>query len=248
MTTSIMMCTYNRLEFTKRMLTSFWETTKGPYRLIIVDNGSTDGTKEWLEEMAKNNSAEIHLHFNKENKGIAIGRNQGLLLANRFGPDDEFLATVDNDVELPDNWLQQCTDIISDNHRIAIGANFEAEDYPIVTRGDKTFQLKKLGNLGTASSVFHRELHKKIGYFTTDYGIYGEEDADFYFRARLVGWEMGYLKDKGQHFDEVVVANEGYREFKTQAHKNNLVKFQNNCYAYTYRIKPVFIPYHGPSM
>lgn len=242
------MCTYNRLEFTKRTLSSFWGTTTGPYRLIIVDNGSTDGTKEWLEEMVEGNSAVIHLHFNKENKGIAMGRNQGLLLANKHGPDDEFLATIDNDVELPHDWLRKCTDIISANHKLALGVSFEGEDFPLVTRGEKTFQLKKAGNLGTACSIFHRDLHKQIGYFTTEYGLYGEEDADFYFRARLVGWELGYLQEKGKHFDETVVATENYREFKTESHKKNLVGFQRNCFAYTYRIKPFYIPYHGPSM
>jgi len=250
MTTSIMLVTYNRLEFTKRMFDNFFKTTDGQYRLLIVDNGSTDGTKEWLEKLPEQLSVDCKIHFNPVNKGIAMGRNQGLLMANKYGAEDEFLATIDNDVEFPDKWLSQCTDIIKDKdgNRITIGVSFENDDYELVTRKDKTFQLKKAGNLGTACSVFHRDLHKKIGYFTTDYGIYGEEDADFFFRARLVGWEVGYLKDKGHHFDETVVATEGYREFKTAAHKNNLVKFQNNCYAYTYRIKPVFIPYHGPSM
>jgi glycosyltransferase involved in cell wall biosynthesis len=230
------------------MLDSFFKTTDGPYRLLIVDNGSTDGTKEFLEKLPEQLSVDCKVHFNPTNKGIAMGRNQGLLMANKYGPEDEFLATVDNDVELPDKWLSQCTSIISENARLSVGVSFESEDYQLVTRGSNTFQIKRLGNLGTACSVFPRELHKKIGFFTTDYGIYGEEDADFYFRARLVGFELGYLKDKGHHFDETVVATEGYREFKDAAHKNNLVKFQNNCYAYTYRIKPVFIPYHGPSM
>jgi hypothetical protein len=158
------------------------------------------------------------------------------------------LATIDNDVVLPDNWLTQCTDIIADNTKLALGVSFENEDFQLVTRNKKTFQIKRQGNLGTACSVFHRELHKQIGFFTTDYGLYGEEDADFYFRARLVGWEMGYLQEKGHHFDETVVATENYREFKTESHKKNLVDFQRNCFAYTYRLKPFYIPYHGPSM
>ncbi len=242
-----MMVTYNRLDFTKRMLDSFWKTTKGPFRLIVVDNGSTDGTVKFLEELA-HEKQNIVVHFNAMNKGIAVGRNQGLLLADKYGPADEFLCTIDNDVELPDNWLQQCVDVITDNPKIAIGVSFESEDYPLVTRHNRTFQIKGKGNLGTACSVFSRELHKQIGFFTTDYGLYGEEDADFYFRARMVGWEMGYLKDKGVHFDEVIEAAEGYRDFKTASHKNNLVNFQRNCFAYMYRIKSNFIPYSGPSM
>lgn len=229
------------------MLDSFWGTL-GPYRLIIVDNGSTDGTKEFLEKLPEDNAAVIHLHFNSENKGIAMGRNQGLLLADKFGADDEYLATIDNDIELYPNWLTDCTDVIQANPRMAIGLNFEGTEYPLVMKNNKTLQIKSAGNLGTACSVFHRELHKKIGFFNTEYGLYGEEDADFYFRARMMGWECGYLPNKGIHFGEGALDEGKYRDFKTQQHKDNLAKFQRNCYAYMNRMKPVFMPYHGPSM
>jgi GT2 family glycosyltransferase len=247
MTTSIMMVTYNRLELTQRMLDSFFKNTTGPHRLIIVDNGSTDGTKEWLEKLAEN-EIPLHLHFNSKNEGIAVGRNQGLLLANKFGPDDEYLVTMDNDIEVTSGWLSECTDIIKDNHKMAIGINFEGTSYPLVTRKGKTFQLKPIGNLGTACSAFHRDLHKQIGFFTTEYGLYGEEDADFYFRARIAGWEMGYLKNNGVHFGEGSLDVGEYREFKTESHKNNLAKFQKNCYAYMGRTKPNFIEYSDSSI
>lgn len=242
------MVTYNRLDLTKRMLESLFENTDTDYRLIVVDNGSTDGTPDWLGDLADEIKIPYHFHLNSENQGIAVGRNQGFLLANRHGPDDEYLATIDNDIELPKNWLSQCLDLIKDNSRLAIGINFEGNDYPIVTRNGKSFQKKSDGNLGTACSVFHRSLHSKIGFFTTEYGLYGEEDADFYFRARMIGWEIGYLPGKGVHFGEGELDTGEYREFKTKQHRDNLKKFQQNCYAYMNRIKPVFIPYQGPLM
>ena len=49
MTTSIMFVTYNRVNFTQRMLESFFKNTTSPYHLIIVDNGSTDETVPYLE-------------------------------------------------------------------------------------------------------------------------------------------------------------------------------------------------------
>lgn len=248
MTTSLMMCTYNRLDLTKRMLQNLFENTdSGLYRLLIVDNGSADGTPDFLKKLAEEKSNVI-VHYNKENKGIAVGRNQGLLLADKHAPDDEYMCTIDNDIEVHSGWLNQCLEIIQDNPRIAIGINFEGTSYPLVTRNNKTFQLKPIGNLGTACSVFHRSLHKAIGFFTTDYGLYGEEDADFYFRARIAGWECGYLPNKGLHFGEGELDQGEYREFKTACHKNNLIKFQHNCYAYMGRVKPIFLPYHGPSM
>lgn len=230
------------------MLESLFENTDSEYRLIIIDNGSTDGTKDWLEDLKDEIKIPYHLHLNSENMGIAIGRNQGLLLSNRFGADDEHLCTIDNDIELPKNWLSKCLDLVTDTPRLAIGINFEGVDYPVVIRHGKTFHKKMEGNLGTACSLFHRELHKKIGFFTTEYGLYGEEDADFYFRARMAGWEIGYLPGKGTHFGEGELDVGEYREFKTKQHRDNLKKFQQNCYAYMNRIKPIFIPYQGPLM
>jgi len=42
--------TYNRLELTKRAIESYLETVTVPYEYVVSDNGSTDGTQEWLEE------------------------------------------------------------------------------------------------------------------------------------------------------------------------------------------------------
>lgn len=243
-----MMVTYNRLELTKRMLDSFAKNTAGHYNLIIVDNGSTDGTQEWLTDWAKENTMVIHLFFNKENKGIAVGRNQGLLLADKLCPDAKYLCTIDNDIELPKNWLYDCTSIIDANPKMAIGLNFEATTYPLRTMSGYTFQVKPVGNLGTACSMFHRDLHKAIGFFITEYGLYGEEDADFYFRARIAGWQCGYLKDNGVHFGEGNLDVGEYREFKTQSHKKNLAPFQRNCHAYIGKKKPIFIPFDDPDV
>jgi GT2 family glycosyltransferase len=242
-----MFCSYNRLNFTKRMLDSFLKNTTSPYHLIIVDNGSTDGTPEYLSTLHLHNMSDneycqgVELKFNEKNKGIAVGRNQGLSIAKKFG--DEYLSTLDNDIELPTHWLEDCIDIIQSNPKFAVGINFEGTQYPLHTINDKTFQIKPAGNLGTACTVFPHSLHTSIGYFNTEYGLYGEEDADFFFRARMVGFQMGYLKEKGLHFGEGPEDTGPYREFKTKQHADNLAKFQANCYAYMARRKPYFIPY-----
>lgn len=241
--TSIMMCTYNRLGLTKRMLRSLFGSILGSYRLIIVDNGSTDGTVEWIRnELIPGCASVIYLHCNEKNLGIAIGRNQGLAIAD--GYESEYLATVDNDVEFHKGWLEECLQIIHGHkNKISIGLNMEGTNYPLLTRNGITFQHKPIGNLGTACAVFHKDLHKQIGFFNTEYGLYGEEDADFFFRAKIAGYEMGYLKTNGTHFGEGALDTGEYREFKTRCHKNNLAKFQANCRAYINRQKPYYIPF-----
>jgi GT2 family glycosyltransferase len=246
-TASLMITTYNRLALTKRMLESLFITTTSPYHLIIVDNGSTDGTVDWLHTLNDNaqkrpsNCISYDFYYNKENRGIAVGRNQGLKIANKYN--DSWLSTLDNDVEMPLNWLNDCIGILKANPKYAVGVNMENVSYPLITQQGKTFQFKVRGNLGTACTVFSRELHNKLGYFVDTGSFYSHEDADFFFRARTLGYNMAYLQENGVHFGEGDLDVGEYREFKTQQSKDNLANFQKNCYDYMSKVKPIYIPF-----
>lgn len=243
MTTSIMMVTYNRLKLTQRMMESFLKTTDSDYRLIVIDNGSTDGTVDWLKQLnpAGGHCQGYHTYFNDKNMGISIGRNQGLLIADKYN--DPWLCTVDNDIEFHKGWLTDCLDVVRANHKFAIGLNFEGTQYPLQSVNGKLVQWKREGNLGTACSLFNRKLHEAIGFFITEFGLYGEEDADFFFRARQAGWNLGYLPIKGTHFGEGELDTGEYREFKTTQHKKNLALFQKNCWDYVGKRRSIFIPF-----
>lgn len=238
-----MMVTFNRFELTKRMYESFLKNIDTDYRLIVVDNGSTDGTVEWLQQLnpGGNFCQGYHTHFYEKNMGIAIGRNQGLLIADKY--QDPWLCTVDNDIEFYPGWLSSCLDVVKTNHKFAVGLNFENVNYPLRSMNGKMVQWKTEGNLGTACSVFHRKLHDAIGFFLMEFGLYGEEDADFFFRARQAGWNLGYLPTKGIHFGEGELDTGEYREFKTAQHKKNLAHFQKNCWDYMAKRKSIYIPF-----
>jgi len=240
MITNIMMVTYNRLNLTIQCIESLFKNTKSPYRLIVVDNGSTDGTKEYLESLQTNEYCSlIEKQYNENNLGIAVGRNQCLKLSNKFEYD--FLSTIDNDVLFPDNWLDDCLKFLMKNNNFAIGINFENVNYPIHKLNGIEVQLKPAGNLGTACTVFDRKLHKIIGYFNTEFGLYGEEDADFFFRARQVGYKMAYMKNNGVHLGEGSNDIGEYRDFKTKCHKDNYNNFIKTCKDYVSGRKELFI-------
>lgn len=251
MTATIMMVTYNRLELTKMALGHVLENTKYPFNLCIVDNGSTDGTVDWLEvdflsrvAFGVGSLENVYIKKNKTNRGIAIGRNQGLAMANEYTQDD-WLATIDNDVWMPEGWLGEAISIMKANRQYgSIGVNMENRTYPMVTLNDCEFQTKPQGNLGTACMVFNRSLHKMLGYFNhLDYGKYGEEDADWGMRTRVVGLRLGYIKELGKHIGEGELDVGEYREFKTASHTKNLPKFNENCRAYANRQKALYIDF-----
>jgi GT2 family glycosyltransferase len=253
MTATIMMVTYNRLDLTKEALESIFKNTKHPFNLVIVDNGSKDGTVEYLDKTLyqKTEEHEAFLDYsiiaNRENLGIAIGRNLALYEAvHKY--DTEWLATIDNDVDVPAGWLTDAIEIMKSNRQYAsIGVNMEGRPYRIVNLNGKAFQDKPQGNLGTAAMVFNRSLQKMLGFFNyQDYGLYGEEDADWGMRTRVLGFKLGYVQSMGKHLGEGERDQGEYREFKTESHRRNLAKFNQNVREYMARRKPIFISFEPP--
>lgn len=246
---TLMMVTYNRLDLTQETLDNIIRNTSHPFNLVIVDNGSSDGTFDWIKDNFskredRGSMQDFTFQANKRNQGIAIGRNQALFLATR---DEEvkWLSTIDNDVWLPKGWLAESIEILKSVPSYgSIGVNFEPVRYPIVTINGKTFQNKPQGNLGTACTVFNKKLHKMLGYYNhSDYGKYGEEDADWGMRTRVLGFKLGYVKEMGRHLGEGERDVGEYRDFKTESHKNNLAKFNKNCRDYATKKKSLYIPF-----
>ncbi len=98
---AIIILSYNLLDYTKVCIESIRRTTPESAReIIVVDNGSIDGSVEWLREQS-----DIFLVENKENRGFPGGCNQGIQAST--GDSDIFL--LNNDTMLPENalfWLR----------------------------------------------------------------------------------------------------------------------------------------------
>jgi GT2 family glycosyltransferase len=243
---SIMMITYNRLPLTKQTLDSLFITTDYSFNLIIVDNASTDGTVDFLKDIKDKYKSkycqDISVQFNNENRGIAIGRNQSMKIADdKYN--DPYLSTIDNDVILEQNWASQCINFLKKNPKFAIGTNFENQQYPLKDFSGIKVQFKKAGNLGTAHTVFCRELHRVLGFFCTEYPKFGCEDSDYFMRARIVGYNMVYLLTPGINLGCGQNDVGEYREFKTEWHTKNVAQFNKNCADYYTRRKSCYIPF-----
>lgn len=100
-TVTIAIGTYNRLKYTVRTVTSILTNTKIPYNMIIVDDNSDDGTKEYLEKLKSYSHIDI---INKEsNTWICHVFNLKRYYACQ--KNTEFIMLLDNDVEVQPGWL-----------------------------------------------------------------------------------------------------------------------------------------------
>jgi len=246
--TTIMMVTYNRLNLTKKTFETTLNNAGEKFNLIIVDNNSEDDTVKWLEENIENFSLIENYKIIKlnKNKGISYGRNMCLKVYDD-NYDTKFLSTIDNDVILPDNWLTDCCIVLENNSKIgSCGVNLEGVRYNKafvkVENENRTIeiQIKPRGNLGTAATVFGKDMHDELGFFCNDYKVYGHEDATFFFLLRMIKPILVYLAKDGIHLG-VGKEDEGkYREMKNKYWDINMPIYNNNIRQYISGVKSIY--------
>ena len=95
--TSIIVLSYNTQKYLQLCLESIRSFTEtGTYEIIVVENGSRDGSAKWLKTQK-----DIIAIYNEENQGFPKGCNQGLEIAT--GDD---LLLLNSDTIVTQNWLQ----------------------------------------------------------------------------------------------------------------------------------------------
>ncbi|UYO05189.1 glycosyltransferase [Paenibacillus sp. PSB04] len=196
--TSIIILTYNKLEYTQACIESIRRfTPRGTYQLIVVDNLSTDGTRDWLAEQT-----DILTIFNDKNVGFPKGCNQGIELAT-----GDNILLLNNDVLVSQGWLDLMTDCLYSSIDIgAVGpvtnsaygdqeitASYTTIDemwgfantYNAVTKPDWEQKLKLIG----FCMLIKREVIEKVGLLDEAFSPGMCEDSDYSFRIMKAGYK-----------------------------------------------------------
>ncbi len=99
---SIIVPCWNQVAFTRQCISAVLRHTRAPWELIVIDNGSADGTAAYLAEMRDTAPLPVTVISNTKNLGFPAAINQGLSCAR-----GEYLVMLNNDVVVTDGWLEQ---------------------------------------------------------------------------------------------------------------------------------------------
>lgn len=110
---SIIMPTWNGVEFLKQAMESIERNTKWPFELVIVDNGSIDGTQEFV--LNADFKMDGQYLRNEENRGFAIANNQGVKAAK-----GNFVCLLNNDVIVTKGWLTAMMNVFSEEKAVGL--------------------------------------------------------------------------------------------------------------------------------
>ncbi|MCR4335288.1 MAG: glycosyltransferase family 2 protein [archaeon] len=182
MNASIVVATYNNKKTLEKTLNSLLKQNfKGKYELIVVNDGSKDGTKEFLDDYKKGKERKLKV-FHQKNSGVCKARNKGIANSKY-----EIVINMDHDCIAEKNWLQKMAD------------GFNSEKIGIVSGYDY---------YGGTSTGFRKELLEQVGGYDEEYTYY-REDTDLSFKIMDLGYEFKLIKPNYTH-DHKEVKPQGF--------------------------------------
>jgi len=166
---------------------SLHATLPGDCEIIVIDNGSSDGTAEYLSECSS-----IRVIANRENLGCAVAWNQGVKASGA-----RWVVILNNDTILSPNWLDGLLDFAREKGvDIASPAFREGEYNYDITEHSREFvcRMRSVARMSIAQGIcfmVKREVFDRIGLFDEHFRIGQFEDRDFFRRALLAGFVLG---------------------------------------------------------
>jgi GT2 family glycosyltransferase len=206
---TIIVVNWNGEEFVSECLESLRTQTWPNKEIIIVDNGSTDRSREILKRWELEDT--VLILWLKENTGFTKANNLAFGLAR-----GEWIALLNNDAVADPQWLEKLMQRRNSAQGIGmLGGKvllYHARDtldkaghliyWDGLNRGRGTGQ-RDAGQFDReeeiiwpdgCASIYHRKLIEETGGFDEDFFAYGD-DADLGMRARLLGWKGWYVPD-----------------------------------------------------
>lgn len=206
---SIVIAVCNMLGFTRLCIDYIRKNTVLPYELVIVDNGSTDGTREYFEELSK--ELDVRYLRNETNLGPIIAVNQGIK-ASKY----EYICQMHNDVVIFERgWLKRILSIMESGPKIGIvclagrqyirgncSCDEETLKHNLLSIGlNKPMKstAEDIAVIDGMCFIFTKRLVDEIGLLDETYGMMHFYDMDFSLSSIKAGWRNVAVNVLGFH-------------------------------------------------
>src|SRR6266849_1939548 len=257
---SVTIVTYNSGRFIRRCLESVLEQKYPDKEIIVIDNGSTDGTTDILEQFEDR----CQIVYNEENIGFAAAQNQAIALSS-----GDWVLTLNPDVLLLTDFIQVLVDATQMDAKVGSVCGklltmtdafaFPAKPVvdstgiyfnPMLRHLDRGSQEVDNGHFlnyeyvfgaTAAAALYRREMIEDVSiddeFFDPDFFVY-REDADVAWRAQLLGWRCIYTPHaRGYHVRNVLPGNRRALPSEINMHsvKNRFLMRMKNMTGHLYR-------------
>jgi hypothetical protein len=206
--TSIIVPCRDGLRYTRECLASVARNTQSPYELIVVDNGSSDGTPAFVRK-----TAHARLLRNDSNQGFGRAINQGMRAAK-----GRYVVWLNNDVVVTSGWLEQLiscaerapwigavgpmTNVTVGEQKVdpvpyrdtGAGLRLFAEAWRLRNRG----QAVGLHRLTGFCLLLKREAMERTGFLDERFGLGCYEEFDYCLRLRQAGYDLACAREIGR--------------------------------------------------
>ena len=204
---AVALANWNGMKYIERCLESVLAQTCAPREVVVVDNGSTDGSAEWIA----NHCAEVRLLRNARNEGFAAGYNRAIAACSQ-----PYVLILNTDVFLAPEFLERALAELEvhPDAGAATGCVYQQGTDEWLNGGfflRPQMRTVHSANLAKAEAVFgcsgalilfRREMLEEIRiegqYFDEAYFSYGE-DIDLAWRAQLFGWKARFAPEARAH-------------------------------------------------
>ena len=238
--TYVVIANWNGKETLRKCLTSlFSKTANLQFRVVIIDNASTDGSTEMIQTTFPN----VTLIKNTHNVGFSKANNQGIRHALANGAENIFL--LNNDVEITDGkWLETMSGILESDSEIGIvGCKLLYPDLKIQHPGgvikiqggyNRGECQKDIGQYNKtefvdfvtgAALLINSNVIRKIGLLDEGFTPLYYEDTDWCVRARLCGYKVAYTPNPTLIHNCGTSANKLNQQIKLFYNRRSFIRF-----------------------
>lgn len=216
----IVLC-YNERKWLEKCLTSVIATEDGDFSVYLVDNGSVDGSAEFVEHAFPT----VRIVRNGSNLGFAGGNNEGIKAA--VAAHADFLVLLNPDTWVEPSWLKEMREIFTADPAISVATamilNYENDDFDqnflqilqatpgfIQDAWNKTVKPWYLTETGSGAALMaRRSFYESVGVIDPEFFIYFEE-IDLLRRGRFHGHKIA-VSTRGiiHHYNRLETANSG---------------------------------------